>query len=104
MIGETDGKDKNESRRMAVALVVLVTVLLVGARLSLSVLEEIAATHLSPGLGLKSAAVISFVVSVVLMIVFAVASGDGLLGELPYVLGGFFLFFLIVWLLTAWIF
>jgi hypothetical protein len=38
------------------------------------------------------------------MIVFAISSGDGLLGEIQFILGGFFLFFVIIWLLVAWIF
>jgi hypothetical protein len=36
--------------------------------------------------------------------VFAVSAGDGLLGEIQFILGGFFLFFVIIWLLVAWIF
>jgi hypothetical protein len=33
-----------------------------------------------------------------------VASGDGLLGEIQFVLIAFFLFFIIIWLMIAWIF
>ncbi len=104
MVGESDNKDKNESRKIAIALVSLVLVFALAALLMLPALAEIAAVHLAPGLGLKDAAVISFFITVVIMIVFAVASGDGLLGELQFILGGFFLFFVIVWLLVAWIF
>ena len=104
MIGESDNKDKDESRKIAIALISLVLILLVAAVLMLPALTEITTTHLSPGLGLKDSAVISFFVTIVIMIVFAVASGDGLLGELQFILGGFFLFFIIIWLLLAWIF
>lgn len=104
MVGETDRKDKDESRKIAIVLVSLVVVLGVAMLLMLPMLSELAAVHLSPGLGLKDAAIISFFVTVVIMIVFAVASGDGLLGEIQFVLGGFFLFFIIIWLLSAWIF
>lgn len=104
MVGETDKKDKDESRKIAIALISLVVVLGVATLLMFPMFAEITATHLSPGLGLKDAAIISFFVTIVIMVVFAIASGDGLLGEIQFVLGGFFLFFVIVWLMTAWIF
>lgn len=104
MVGELDNKDKAESRKTAVALMVLVAALVIVAVFMLPMLMEMAALHLSPGLSLKSAALISFFITVVIMIVFAVASGDGFLGEIQFILAGFFLFFLIIWLLLAWIF
>ena len=60
--------------------------------------------HFAPGLGFRDSAVISFFVTIVIMIVFAISSGDGILGEIQFILGGFFLFFVIIWLLVAWIF
>jgi len=104
MVGESDNKDKDESRKIAIALISLVIVLGVAILLMLPTLTEIVTVHLSPGLGLKDSAVISFFVTIVIMIVFAVSSGDGLLGEIQFILGGFFLFFVIIWLLIAWIF
>ena len=104
MVGETDNKDKDESRKIAIALISLVIVLGVAILLMLPTLTEIVSVHLSPGLGLKDSAVISFFVTIVIMIVFAVVSGDGLLGEIQFILGGFSLFFVIIWLLVAWIF
>lgn len=104
MVGETDSKDKNESRRIAIVLIALVIVLGAGGLLLLPGLSEIATDHLSPGVGLRTAAVIAFFVSMVLMIVFAVASGDGLIGEVQFVIPGFLLFFVILWLMIAWIF
>ncbi len=104
MAGETDDKDKNESRKIAIALILLVVALVVAAALMLPVVGEIVAVHLSPGLGLRDSAVIAFFITIVVMIVFAIASGDGLLGELQFILAGFFLFFIIIWLLLAWIF
>ena len=104
MVGEIDNKDKNESRKIAIALISLIIVLVVAVVLVLPALGDIVTTHLSPGLGLKSAAIIAFFTTIVIMIVFTVASGDGLLGELQFILGGFFLFFTIIWLLLAWIF
>lgn len=104
MTGEADRKDKNESRKIAIVLISLVTMLGIAILLMLPMLSEIVTTHLSPGIGLKESAVISFFITVIIMIVFAMASGDGLLGEIQFILGGFFLFFTIIWLLISWIF
>ena len=104
MTGEADRKDKNESRKIAIVLISLVIMLGIAILLMLPMLSEIVTTHLSPGIGLKESAVISFFITVIIMIVFAVASGDGLLGEIQFILGGFFLFFTIIWLLISWIF
>ncbi|MAK42760.1 MULTISPECIES: hypothetical protein [unclassified Spongiibacter] len=60
--------------------------------------------HFTPGLDLRNAAVIAFFVTVATLVVFAFAAGDGLLGELQFMLGGFVSFFLIFWLFIAWIF
>ncbi|MBM7422361.1 hypothetical protein [Spongiibacter marinus] len=60
--------------------------------------------HFTPGLDLRNAAVIAFFVTVATLVVFAFAAGDGLLGELQFMLSGFVSFFLIFWLFIAWIF
>jgi len=104
MVGETDIKDKNEARKIVILLISLVAVLLIGGALLFPALMEIATVHMLPGLGFKDAAVISFFVTIVLMIVLTITAGEGLLGELQFVLGGFFLFFLIIWMFIAWIF
>lgn len=56
------------------------------------------------GVGLKAAAVISFFVSIATIVLFAMVGGDGLIGEVQYMLGAFFTFFIVIWLLIAWIF
>ena len=104
MVGETDNKDKNESRKIAIILISLLLLVGVAIVLMLPALAEIIAVHFEPGLGLKTSAVISFFVTVVTLLVFAFASGDGLLGELQFMLAGFFVFFLVFWLMIAWIF
>jgi hypothetical protein len=104
MVGETDEKDKTESRKIAILLVSLAALLLVAGLLLLPSLANLVSVHFTPGLGLKEAAVIAFFIAVVVMIVFAVVSGDGLLGEIQFILGTFFLFFIILWLMIAWIF
>jgi hypothetical protein len=59
---------------------------------------------LESGVGLKTAALWSFLVTLVMFLLFAIVAGDGLLGEIQFMLAGFFLFFLIITLLIAWIF
>jgi hypothetical protein len=58
----------------------------------------------SPGLGLRTSAIIAAVVAFSALIVLTLAAGDGLLGEIQFVIPGFFLFFLFFWLMTAWVF
>jgi CBS domain containing-hemolysin-like protein len=100
MVGETDQQQKNESRKIALALVGVVSLVVIAGLLMLPSLAE----AMAPGLGLKDAAIIAFFVTAILLIIFAVAAGDGLLGELQYMLAGFFLFYLIFWLMIAWVF
>lgn len=104
MVGEADRKDKNESRRIAAVLIALVILLGAGIVLLLPGLFEITTEYFSPGVGLRTAAIIAFFVSVVLMLVFTLAAGDGLIGEIQFVIPGFLLFFVILWLMIAWIF
>ena len=104
MVGDADRKDKTQARIAAIALLVLVVVVGIGIVLLVPSLAEFSATYLEPGLGLKPAAVASFIVTMIVMVIFAVASGDGLIGELQFLLPGFLGFFLIFWLMIAWIF
>lgn len=101
---DPDSRDKKEARTLAIVLIAMLVVLAVAAMLTLPLLGDLAATHLQPGLGLRDAAVIAFFTTVVLMIVFAIAAGDGFLGEIQFMLLGFFVFFILIWLLLAWIF
>ncbi len=59
---------------------------------------------LEPGVSMKSAAKYAFVLTLVVLGFFAVVSGDGLLGEIQYILPAFFTFFIFNWLLIAWVF
>lgn len=104
MTGESDNKDKNESRKIAIAMIALLVVLLVVIALLVPSLSDLVQTELTPGLGPRTAAIIAFGVTFTTLVVFAIASGDGLLGELQFIIPGFFLFFLFFWLMTAWIF
>lgn len=99
-----DRKDKLEARKVLITLIALLFLLGIAVWLLLPEISSFAQTQLAPGLGLKSAAVIAFFITTVLMIIMAIASGDGLIGELPFMLGGFLLFYVIIWLSMAWIF
>lgn len=101
---DSESKDKKEARTLAIVLMAMLVILVVAAMFMLPMLADVSAAHLAPGLGVKEAAVIAFFTTVVLMIVFAIAAGDGFLGEIQFMLLGFFIFFVIVWLLLAWIF
>jgi hypothetical protein len=59
----------------------------------------------SEGPGLKNAALIAFGVSFVAILIMAVVSGgDAILGELPFTILGCLIFFVVLWLMIAWIF
>lgn len=103
MAGETERKDRREARAVAIALGVLVLVLVIAVVLAAPVLVEFNQTFLSPGVDAKMAAVLAFLATIVVLVIFAVAAGDGLLGEIQFMIGGFFSFFIVLWLLIAWI-
>ncbi len=104
MVNNPDSKDKREARTVALAIVVLLALLVGAAVLLLPQLAEISRVSLEPGLGLKDAALISFFVTIALMVVFAIAAGDGFIGEIQFMLAGFVSFFMVIWLMLAWIF
>ena len=103
-MADPDAQDRKSARMAGIALVVLTLLALGAAALLLPSVGEFMATSLTPGVDLKGAAFASFIVTVALFIVFAAVSGDGLLGELQFMLAGFFSFFLIFTFLIAWIF
>ena len=99
-------RDRKEALRLLVAAsaALLLLVIIGGAGLYYLVgLGE--SDPFAPGLGLKNAAIVSFAVSLVVILVMAVVSGgDAIFGELPFTILGFLIFFLIFWLMIAWIF
>ncbi|HVQ11328.1 MAG TPA: hypothetical protein VMS19_05440 [Methyloceanibacter sp.] len=101
-----DRQDRNEALRLFVAAAIALLLLIVVGGAGLYYLVGLGASDpFSAGLGLKDAALISFGVSFVLILVMAVASGgDAIFGELPFTILGFLIFFVIVWLMIAWIF
>ncbi len=101
---DLDVKDKNESRKLLLIFSLLIISIIIGAVLLMPALSDILATHINPGIGLKSAAVIAFFVTLILMVILTISSGDGILGEIQFLLVGFIVFFIIIWLMIAWIF
>ncbi|WP_372778233.1 hypothetical protein [Litorivivens sp.] len=96
--------EQKSALRMLSLMAVLLLLLGVAGVMVWPLASEFAATQLAPGLGMRDAAVVSFFLTVVTLVVFAFAAGDGLLGELQFMLAGFFSFFIVMWLLIAWIF
>jgi hypothetical protein len=87
------------------ALVALLVALLVlAAATTLPGLSGWVATTFDSGIGLKNAAIVAAVIAVTVMIVFALAAGEGLIGEIQFMIPGFFLFFVFFWLMIAWVF
>ena len=104
MLGNSDLKDKNDSRKILLSLTVLFIILILSIIFMFPSFLEILSTGTSTGLGLKDSAVVSFFVSLVLVTILAIVSGDGLLGEVQFVLAAFLIFFFVFWFLIAWIF
>ena len=104
MAGDNASKDKKEARSLAIVLLVLLAALAGAALLAMPMLAGFNQAYLASGVDLKEAAIIAFVTTMVVLVIFAIAAGDGLLGELQFMLLGFFAFFVVLWLLIAWIF
>jgi hypothetical protein len=106
MPSESDRRDRKEALRLLVAAAVALLLLIIIGGAGLYWLVGLGEHDpFSPGLGLKNAAVISFAVSLVVILVMAVVSGgDAIFGELPFTILGFLIFFVIFWLMIAWIF
>ena len=101
-----DRQDRKEALRLFVVAAIALVLLIVVAGAGLYYLIGLGASDpFAPGLGLKNAALVSFGVSTVLILVMAVVSGgDAIFGELPFTILGFLIFFVIFWLMIAWIF
>ena len=101
-----DRRERNEALRLFIAAAVALLLLIVVAGVGFYYIGEIGdADPFSAGIGLKGAALISFGVSFVAILIMAVVSGgDAIFGELPFTIAGFLIFFVIFWLMIAWIF
>jgi len=101
-----DQRDRKEAARLLLAAAIAVLLLIVIVGVGLYFIMGIGELDpFSAGLGLKNAAIVSFGVSLAVILVMAVVSGgDAIFGELPFTIAGFLLFFVIFWLMIAWIF
>lgn len=106
MASAGDRHDRKEALRLFVAAATALLLLIVIGGAGLYYLIGLGASDpFSAGLGLKNAALISFAVSFVVILIMAIVSGgDAIFGELPFTILGFLIFFVIFWLLIAWIF
>lgn len=101
MARRTDIEDRKLTTRMFAAIVVAIAI---AGGLLFFLGGPLLAEHLEPGVGLRTAALISFLVTLAVVIVMAIVAGEGLLGEIQFMLLGFAAFFVVLWLLIAWIF
>jgi hypothetical protein len=101
-----DQRDRQEAARLLLAAAVAILLLIVIGGVGIYFIMGIGESDpFSAGLGLKNAAIVSFGVSLAVILVMAVVSGgDAIFGELPFTIAGFLLFFVIFWLMIAWIF
>jgi len=104
----SEREEKRKATRMVLGLVVM-AIFLGGVTIwgvTAVVPDALAAASagFEPGVGLKTAAIAAMVVSIFISIIFAIVSGDGLIGELQFMIPGFFLFFMFFWLMLAWVF
>jgi len=99
----TDNSESKNSTKILLILTILILGLVVGILLLFPDLSSVA-TDFQNGVGFKDAAIYSFFTTLVLMVILAIAGGDGLIGELQFLLAGFLVFFVIIWLFIAWIF
>jgi len=107
MTGGADRRDRNEAAKLfvAVALAVALLIAMGGAALYFFAGMFQGSDPFAGGLDLKQSAVIAFGVSLAVILVMTIVSGgDAVLGELPFTILGFLVFFVVFWLMIAWIF
>jgi len=101
MANKQDLEDRKLTLRLA-AIIVVAGLAVLGLVLFFFIPGLVAAVE--PGVGLKQSAMIAFGLTMAALVVLAISAGDGLLGELQYMIAAFGGFFLISWLMIAWIF
>jgi hypothetical protein len=107
-MSRADDRDRRRALRIvfgtSALVALLVALLALAAATSLPALSEWVSVTFDEGIGMKAAAMWAAIVSVVVLLVFAVTAGEGIIGELQFMIPGFFLFFVFFWLMLAWIF
>ena len=100
----SDTKDKIEARKLLIFIVIMLAAVALALFFMVPMISDFVQAELEPGVGVKQSAIISFFITVITLAFFAITAGDGLLGELQFMQGGFFAFFGVIWFLIAWIF
>ncbi|HCP80463.1 MAG TPA: hypothetical protein DIT67_02320 [Octadecabacter sp.] len=98
---DPDLEERKSTTRLFLIIAATVVVL---ALVLVLVIAPAVANIVNPGLGLRESALFAFVATLVVIVVMMVAAGDGLVGEIQFVLPAFFVFFLLIWVLIAWVF
>lgn len=96
-----DRADRRLSLTLFLAILIAIAIVL---GLAWLVFGPAIAAAVEPGIGLRTAAMIAFGLALVVILIMAVVAGDGIVGELPTMVVGFLAFFVISWLMIAWIF
>jgi hypothetical protein len=108
MPGAEDRRDRKDAARLFLAVAVAVLLLIAMGVAGLYYFAGWLGGGSDPfagGLDLKEAAIIAFGVSLAVILVMTIASGgDAIFGELPFTIAGFLIFFVVFWLMIAWIF
>lgn len=107
MAGAEDRRDRKEAQRLFLAISASVILLIGVGLVALYYLAGLfgGTDPFAGGLDLKAAAVIAFFASFAAILVMTiVAGGDAIFGELPFTILGFLIFFVVFWLMIAWIF
>ena len=102
--GDHDRRDRRDATRIAIALVGLAVLVGIILLIAGPAVQGFIGDSLAPGVGVKSAFIWGFGLTFAVFVVFALVSGDGVVGELPVMLGGFLVFWLIFSFSVAWIF
>jgi hypothetical protein len=107
-MSRTDERDRRRAMQIVLGTsalaALLVALVVLAAATSLPAISDWVSMTFDQGIGLKTAALWAVIVSVIILLLFAVAAGDGLIGEIQFIIPGFFLFFVFFWLMLAWIF
>jgi len=107
MAGPSDLRDRKEATRLLLASSIAIVLLIAMGFAALYYFTGwfSGSDLFASGLSLKDAAVIAFFVSFGAILIMTIFSGgDAIFGELPFTILGFLIFFVVFWLMIAWIF
>lgn len=97
-------KDQKESWVIIGGISLLALLLLVGFVFLGPILVDIINDIFGDGLGLRESAVLSFFLTTILLITLTITAGDGIFGELQYLIYGWFVMFAFLTIAIAYVF